>query len=200
MRKLTPALVIGCAILLSGPVLSDEPESKEKEKEVARAYVGTKKCKMCHSKEAKGDQFAKWKAGPHSGAFATLATEESKKVAVEAGVEGNPQEAAECLSCHVTGAGAAAELTEKLDPANGVSCESCHGAGADYHKMKVMKSIFTGETTFESVGLLDPNEELCVTCHNENSPTYKPFDFEKKSAMIDHSYPAEVEAKRKAGK
>ena len=155
---------------------------------------------MCHSKEASGDQFAKWQAGPHSKAFATLATEESKKVAAEAGVEGNPQEAPECLSCHVTGAGEPAELTEKLLPENGVSCESCHGAGADYHTMKVMKSIFAGETTFESVGLLEVTEEVCVTCHNENSPTYKPFDFEKKSAAIAHAYPAEFEATRKSGK
>ena len=37
-----------------------------------------------------------------------------------------------------------------------------------------------------SVGLLEPNEKICVQCHNEESPTYKVFNFSEKSAKITH--------------
>ena len=58
MRILTPALLVGCAVFLSGPVLADETAGKEnKETETARAYVGSAKCKMCHSEKITGDPF-----------------------------------------------------------------------------------------------------------------------------------------------
>jgi len=198
MRILIPALVVVSALFLSGPVFSEEPASKGKETEKATAYVGAAKCKMCHSKEATGDQYKLWKASPHAGAFETLASEQAMKVAKEAGVEGNPQESAACLGCHTTGATAAADLTEKLNPEDGVSCEACHGPGADYQNMKVMKAIFAGETDPASVGLMDPSKELCQGCHNEKSPTFKSFDFEKAVAKIAHPYPKEAAATQKS--
>ena len=49
-------------------------------------YVGVKKCKMCHKGPKKGNIYEKWTAAKHSKAYATLATDEAKKIAKEAGV------------------------------------------------------------------------------------------------------------------
>ena len=39
-------------------------------------------------------------------------------------------------------------------------------------------------------GLLIPDEATCLECHNEQSPTYREFDFEKRWAEIAHPYPS----------
>jgi len=87
-------------------------------------YVGVNKCKMCHKSAKKGNQFGKWSESAHAKAYATLATDEAKAVAKKAGVSGDPQKAAECLTCHVTGYSAPASAkaaTYKME--EGVTCE-----------------------------------------------------------------------------
>ena len=37
--------------------------------------------------------------------------------------------------------------------------------------------------------LYDNPEELCVKCHNEESPVFKGFNFEERWAKIKHSVP-----------
>ncbi len=152
------------------------------------SYVGVDGCKMCHKKEATGDQYGKWSAGPHAGAYATLATDAAKEAATKAGIEGNPQEAAECLKCHVTAAGAdAALLGKKYKVEDGVGCESCHGPGDEYKSMKIMKD----HDAAVAAGLNVPNAETCTTCHNEDSPTFAGFDFDEYAAKIAHKIPSE---------
>lgn len=149
-------------------------------------YIGVKMCSMCHKKEADGDQAGKWEASSHSKAYETLGTEEAKAVAAKAGLEGNPQELDECLKCHVTAHGVKAELKGKrFSMENGVGCESCHGAGGDYKSKKIMEDPEAARAN----GLLDPDAELCQTCHNEESPTFKGFDYEKYYAQIAHPIP-----------
>jgi hypothetical protein len=132
-----------------------------------------------------GNQLAAWQAGPHAGAYDSLGTPEAAEVAAAAGVE-NPQEAAECLRCHTTAYGVAAEyLGSSFDPTKGVQCESCHGPGADYSPAPVMRD----HDAAVAAGLLEPNEALCVTCHNEESPTYRPFDFAAQVGEVSHPIP-----------
>jgi len=150
-------------------------------------YIGVDGCKMCHKKEKTGDQFGKWSAGPHAGAYATLGTDAAKEAAAAAGIEGSPQEAAECLKCHVTAAGVdPAMLGNKFKVEDGVGCESCHGAGSGYKSMKVMKD----HDAAVAAGLTVITEETCTACHNEESPTFKGFDFAEYSAKIAHPNPA----------
>jgi len=159
--------------------------------EDARGFVGVGKCKTCHKSEAQGEQYPIWLEGPHAKAFEVLGTAEAKALAKEKGID-DPQTADACLKCHVTAHGVAAELLgTKYLATDGVGCESCHGAGADYYKKKTMVAITTGEIEAASVGLVKPNEKTCVACHNEESPTFKGFDFEKMSAKIAHTIPAE---------
>jgi len=45
-----------------------------------------------------------------------------------------------------------------------------------------------------TVGLINPNKEVCLTCHNEKSPTFKEFDFDAMAAKSAHPYPEEFKA------
>lgn len=142
-------------------------------------YIGAAKCKMCHNKAAKGTQYDIWKAGPHAGAFATLASEESKKYSDD------PQNDPKCLKCHSTYHSASADLMLTLKADEGVSCESCHGPGSKYKSMSIMKD----KAKSLAAGMIEPTEAMCKTCHNEESPTYKPFVYSEKISKVSHPNP-----------
>lgn len=166
--------------------------------ETQRMYVGVAKCKTCHKTDAQGLQFPLWEKTSHAKAFVTLAGEKAKAIAKEKGIE-DPQKADACLKCHVTGHGVDAKFFgEGFVAADGVQCEACHGAGGDYYKMATMKSLTKGEIEPASVGLVMPNKDLCVKCHNEESPTFKGFDFAKMAPKVSHPIPAERKAQYKA--
>jgi len=152
-------------------------------------YVGVKKCKMCHSNKSKGDQYGIWAASPHSKAYATLATEEAKQAAVKVEVKDNPQESPKCLKCHVTGYEApAADKTAAYVMADGVTCETCHGPGSLYSTMLVMRALASGKQNPQEVGYNPGEKATCLKCHNEESPTYKPFDYDERFTKIAHPF------------
>lgn len=156
------------------------------------SYVGVKKCKMCHKKESTGNQYGVWLKSAHAKAYETLGSDESKAIAAKLKLEGNPQELDQCLSCHVTGHGVAAELLGTgYKVTDGVGCESCHGPGSDYWKKSVMKD----REKAVAAGMIVPDEKTCLQCHNDKSPTFKEFDFEKMFAKIAHPNPAKAEKK-----
>lgn len=187
MWKLMGAVGLCFSVLILFGQLSAEEGAEEGK--AAFAYTGAAKCKTCHSSAKSGEQYKLWEASPHAGAFKTLQTEGAAKIAAEKGIEGPAAEAAECLACHVTAHGVAAEVRGKVTNEEGVGCESCHGPGSEYYKMSTMKALYAGEVEGASVGLVEANEALCVTCHNEKSPTFKGFDFAKYSAQIAHPVP-----------
>lgn len=178
------ALLAIVALSIGGLAVAEDAED-----EVQHGFIGADGCKMCHKSEKKGNQYGAWLESTHSKAFEVLASEEAAKAAVAAGIEGPPQEADACLSCHVTGHGVAAELLgKKYKVEDGVGCESCHGAGADYKK----KSVMQDRDASIAGGMIVPTEETCTGCHNENSPTFTGFDYEKALAQIAHPYPPEA--------
>ncbi|HEX2867071.1 MAG TPA: cytochrome c family protein [Ignavibacteriales bacterium] len=137
-------------------------------------YVGEKMCAACH-KGAKGNNVAeKWQSSDHSKAFETLKSQKSKDIAAKMKIS-DPATSDKCLSCHVT------NMAKKDE---GVSCESCHGPGSDYKAMNVMKNPELAKKNGLILGKGDAS--LCKKCHNPNSPTYKPFDYNKKWNMIKH--------------
>jgi hypothetical protein len=180
-------LWLGVAVLCVGLLFPAVDGANAGEKQ--HQFIGVAKCKTCHKKEASGAQWVKWSESVHAGAYKTLAGEASMKIAKEKGIA-NPQEADECLRCHVTGHGAAAELLgTKYSVEDGVGCESCHGAGGGYYKKTAMKAITAGTEDGAKLGLVTPDEKLCVTCHNAESPTFKAFDFKEMAAKIAHPFP-----------
>jgi len=191
------ALVLGSA----GPLVSQDPKDAGANKESAALkaidasagkYVGSKKCKMCHNKV--GETFDKWSKGPHAKAFETLKSDKAKEIAKEKGIE-DATKAPECLKCHVT---ALAHLkdTKKVDKKfpmeMGVQCEACHGPGGDHQKarMKAKSKIKADELPAGLDGeMAMPDLGLCVSCHNEESPTYKEFKFGERLEAIAHMHP-----------
>ena len=151
--------------------------------------VGTAKCKMCHMAKT-GDQYKIWSESAHARAFATLASDQSKKIAEERGL-GDPQKAEECLVCHATkgflGKGVGVSDSGKYTDEEGVGCEACHGAGSDYRKRKIMMDR---EAAVANGLIIALDQAYCEKCHNEQSPTFQGFDFEKQWEMVKHPRPA----------
>lgn len=196
MRKILIGAGTAILTVLMLSVLTGSSAAAEKQRE----FVGAGKCKTCHKTATQGEQYVIWEKSAHAKAYATLATDEAKAIAKERGIA-DPQKADECLQCHVTGHGVAAEfLGTKYDMTEGVTCESCHGAGGDYYKKSTMKAITAGTQDRAEVGLVKPDEKVCVTCHNEKSPNFKGFNFEEMAKKIAHPMPEERrEAAKAAG-
>ncbi len=151
--------------------------------------VGAPKCKMCHKKDKTGNQWGKWLESKHAKAYETLGTDEAKKIATDKGL-GDPQKEAACLKCHTTtgalGADVVVAAAGKYEITEGVGCEACHGAGSAYKKKKIMKD----PEAAKAAGLvMNKSAEFCTKCHNDESPTFKSFDFEKQWAEIAHAVP-----------
>ncbi len=149
--------------------------------------IGAPKCKICHGKKT-GDQFEIWSATPHATAFEVLASDEAKKIAADKGL-GDPQTEQACLKCHTTqgflGGDVAVNAKAKYNVSEGVGCESCHGAGSEYKPKKVMED----REAAVAAGMRVPDEATCVKCHNEESPTFKGFDFATYYEKIKHPVP-----------
>jgi len=135
-------------------------------------YVGADKCKMCHNKPATGEQYNKWKAGPHAKAMETL--------------KGADRENPKCLKCHSTAASVDKSLVATVTLEEGVSCESCHGPGSIYKSAGIMKNQQLALTK----GMILPTEDVCKKCHNSESPNFKGFNYEEYKAKIAHNDPS----------
>ena len=145
--------------------------------------IGASKCKSCHRKI--GDPYKIWSETAHAGAYETLASEESKKIAADMGL-GDPQKEEACLKCHVTRVfqgDPPVYKRGKYEDSEGVGCEACHGAGSVYKSKKTMEDH---EASIAAGLIMDNSEAFCVKCHNEESPTFKGFDHEAQWKEIAH--------------
>jgi len=178
VRKTIFWLAVISVSLVAGFVLAEGPHK----------YVGVKKCAMCHKSESKGNQYGKWLSSAHAKAYERLASPEAEETLKKAGVTGNPQEAPQCVKCHVTGYSEDASLfAEGFVKTDGIQCEACHGAGSDYLALSVMKD----KAKAIAAGLIIPTKETCVKCHNPESPNYKEFNYDKFYPIIAHPRPKE---------
>ncbi|RPI01730.1 MAG: hypothetical protein EHM72_05835, partial [Calditrichaeota bacterium] len=153
-------------------------------------YVGSRKCMMCHKSESRGNQYGKWLESPHAKSYETLKSDASKAIAKKMGIE-DPTTADKCLKCHITGHGVAAAVkAEGFEPTlEGVGCESCHGPGSLYKSMTIMKALNEGKQDAKAVAFVEGDEAVCLRCHNSESPTFKPFDYQTQFNEIAHNLP-----------
>lgn len=151
-------------------------------------YVGAKACSMCHKGGKGGTAYTVWEKTAHANAYKTLLGDEAKKVAKQKGLKVAPSEAPECLKCHVTGGGTAENVDKTFKKEEGVGCEACHGAGSAYKMVHMTGNVEKAK----AAGMIIPakDEKLCITCHNEESPTNKAFKFAEMWAKIEHGKPA----------
>ncbi len=167
-------LFISCLFLLMANILLAQDYK----------YIGAAKCKMCHNSEKSGFQYKIWSESLHAKSIATLSNEKSLEYAKKNGIA-DPAKDPTCLKCHSTASSVKAEQIETLTVAEGVSCETCHGPGSVYKSMSIMK---VRDQALKN-GLIIPTKEVCIKCHNEKNPFFKPFDFEVAKAKIAHPLP-----------
>ncbi len=167
-------ILLLCLSLLLGSVVSAQTYK----------YIGADKCKMCHNKPNTGAQYSIWLKGPHAKALATLSNQKSLDYAKAHGIA-DPAKDPKCLKCHSTYESVAANLRAGIKPTEGVSCESCHGPGSSYKSPSVMKN----REQAMKMGLIMPDKQLCLECHNKDNPFFKEFNFETYAAKIAHPIP-----------
>jgi hypothetical protein len=202
-RTLTTAIT-GALLLLA--TLSNEATAQAK-----KDFVGNAKCKLCHSKPAKGAQFTKWKEMDHAKALQTLSTEEAIAVGQRVGLATPPAESPECLKCHVTSYDVEKKAAHaKIKPADGIQCESCHGPASQHLLDGRAVMLKKGDGVDLSKGIILPTEKSCLECHNDTSPTWKAdrytledgkksgFDFKQAHAKIAHPNPQNPKHQKKS--
>ena len=155
---------------------------------LADDYVGVKKCRVCHMEE-----FRAWEQTKMAKVFELLkpgAAAEIKK-AHKLDPDKDYTKDATCLQCHTTGYGKGGFTSIEATPdLAGVTCEACHGPGGGYLKPELM-SLSNKEfkrADVQAAGLVIPDVKTCENCHNEKSPFFQPFDFEKRKVQGTHQH------------
>lgn len=150
-------------------------------------YVGVNTCiGACHQYEDLGNQFEVWKNSKHSKAYLELQNETADSIALSLGYTTPAADTKECIKCHTLGKDVdESEFQSSFDLTQGVQCESCHGPGSAYKKLSVMKD--SAEAVNKGLIIHTEKEKWCVNCHNPESPTYNPFDYEPLWKMIAHN-------------
>jgi len=159
MKRILSILVL---VLLGGSALALPQEYGGRH--VTPVYVGSRVCGECHWGVKSGNQYEKWRRGPHAHAYSSLWTLEAKEIARLSGIPGEPQESLVCLGCHATAwdtEGWERDATFVLE--DGVQCERCHGPGSEYMAVEVMMN----REAAMMAGLMMPTEQDCMMCHAE---------------------------------
>ena len=194
-KKLIPALAIallGVMVAASSEPTGQAPAGQAKK---VNHYIGAEKCKSCHNTAANGAAFECWTKSKHALAFKTLSGDAAKKLGTEKGVA-DPAKDAKCLKCHVTGAGLAEDQFKKgMDRTAGIQCETCHGPGEAHVSARMAaaaeeKADAKGPVKIpEGEIALNADPKFCQTCHNAESPSFKPFCYHERLAQIGHFDP-----------
>jgi len=149
---------------------------EEGEEKAKPEYVGMTKCKMCHK-----DVYEAWSKTKHATAIETLGDTSAMDEA--------------CLACHVTGYGKGGGYVDTASTPGllGVTCEACHGPGSLYWKLPIMKDHEKAVAN----GLVEQDSSVCLSCHNEKSPTFKGFKYDEAKKTGIHKVEKVEEEKEK---
>ncbi|HVM59232.1 MAG TPA: cytochrome c family protein [Verrucomicrobiae bacterium] len=165
-------------------------------------YVGSQKCKDCHSQE-----YAVWEATKHAKGYADIAGRDKNQAIIKA--VGGPtimRKNTVCQQCHFTTEQADASSPPTVKSA--VSCERCHGAASDwinvhndYGGQDVKCESETPEHREQRIknamakGWRNPREKVdiafnCMSCHGLTRDSV-PGDVIAK--MLDAGHPLEAD-------
>ncbi len=171
-----------------------EPRTPTIVTNVGARYVGTAACRRCHSLPGPGGfsqgAYGVWANHYHASAYQTLSRPYTRALAQQKRGIQDPATDWRCVKCHVSALGVPqSRLGPGYRAEDGVTCEVCHGPGGDY-----LLSHWEGQDGFESreaVGFrvyrdIEERDEVCRSCHNPLSPTYKPFNVASFSEAIRH--------------
>jgi hypothetical protein len=144
-------------------------------------YVGSERCRPCHSEGEEGGAYIAWLRSGHAAAYWRLATDWARFLASrrdEYREVTAPIEEARCRACHTVGGHE--ENPPRVDGfrvEQGVGCESCHGPGSAYLDPDVM----VDRARFLANGGRIPDADICVTCHRDEH-----FDVDERYPKIRH--------------
>jgi len=191
--------IVGCALVAMGLIavaLRGGPaEASPCPRLEEPLYMGSKSCQKCHFRE-----YGAWQKTKMALALNALKPGE----AADAKKKGNLDPAKDytkdpkCVMCHVTGYGKlggypaivegkewTADEKTRAPLLEGVGCESCHGPGEKFSPYKKDKKDYQW-ADIAKLGAIHPDEKLCATCHNTQSPSYKEFKFSEKIGKDTH--------------
>jgi mono/diheme cytochrome c family protein len=155
------------------------PKTPSAPAEKTYEYVGTKKCRMCHT-----DRHESWLASAKAGSWEALKPGVNSEVKRRAGLElqkdytTDPQ----CLSCHAVGFGRPGgyaipdprdDRSQRMaEQREGVGCEACHGPGSGY--VEVMRDVTKKQRKYDPAEVRaagrDPvKRDVCLGCHNRDA-------------------------------
>jgi hypothetical protein len=186
---LIPVLSLGIGLLLV-PLLSATRNGPPPP--AGGRYIGAAMCKNCHNGVDKGNAYDHWTQTPHAKAYETLASDKAKEIGKKLGID-DPQKSEKCLKCHVTAYGVdKKEFKASFKVEHGVQCEACHGPGEDHQKKRfaeaMKKDTPPSPMTPEEI-VVGRAADKCQKCHNQDSPTYKPFCLAERMTKIEHLDP-----------
>jgi cytochrome c peroxidase len=155
-------------------------------------FIGSERCKACHSVNFRGNQFGIWKESAHSASMKILSGDKARDYAKKKGLP-EPLKNDACLKCHSSGYGMELKYFEtSFDMSEGIQCEECHKPGNEYSKYQNMISY----DKFKSNGGEKGNLKDCYRCHSydvKNDKLFKcpfqnkNFNFESAFKLIKHS-------------
>ena len=173
------------------PVDYGEPETPTLVKGPWKYQGAAAKCAECHA-EPTGDfhlgASKVWGRHVHSSAYQTLKRDYTKEIAKRTRGIDDPLTNWRCVKCHVTAYGADDDqLASSYSHDEGVTCEVCHGPSSEYADRDHGPGVANREAMgFRILTDLTQRREVCTSCHNPASPTYKPFNLREFSRDIAH--------------
>lgn len=142
-------------------------------------YVGTKTCRMCHTK-----RYWSWKESPKGRSWEDLKPGVGREAKILAGLDPGADYTTDrrCLKCHSVGFGKQSgyavpkpgdEFSARRAAAlEGAGCEACHGPGSGF--IQVMRDIYLNERRYrreevEAAGRRTVGPKTCMSCHNQDA-------------------------------
>ncbi|MEE9295812.1 MAG: cytochrome c family protein [Phycisphaerae bacterium] len=181
LRVACPAVLLGCAAGLAQEPSNDSVPSTAAafEQRSEYEYVGTKRCRMCHTAWYKS-----WLRSSKSRAFEALKPGVGVMVKRKAGLDVSVDYTTDprCLRCHTVGFGkpggysvpdlADGRALRRAAVREGVGCESCHGPGSGF--VVVMQEIILTQRAYRreevlAAGRRIVTREVCLSCHNSRA-------------------------------
>lgn len=148
--------------------------------DTAYEYVGTKRCRMCHTRRHKS-----WLNSPKGRSWDLLKPGVRPDAKQQANLDPETDYTTDtrCLPCHSVGFGRpggyqipdpnSRQSVRRAAAREGVGCESCHGPGSGF--TQVMRDIQKKKRTYQveeirAAGQPAITPEVCLSCHNDRKP------------------------------
>lgn len=174
MRKLGLILLCKCLILAVLPSAAQDLPAIPFVAEDTHLGVASCAGSSCHgalepwtNSTVLQNEYIIWEEqDPHSGAYKTLLTDESQRIATNLGL-GRAEEADLCLDCHADNV-PVERRAKGFQISDGVGCEACHGGAVNWlgqhisgdanHKANLAAGLYPSENPVARA-------KLCLSCH-----------------------------------